>query len=148
LTLRSDHIAGAVVAAFGILVLALSGDLPIGTLAFPGAGMMPKLCAALLIVFGLIVVLRGSDSARIASLSWHDLPHALRVVAISAVAILLYERLGFLITMMLLLFALVCGVERRPFLRAASFSIGVVALTYLLFTMALKTPLEPGLIPF
>jgi tripartite tricarboxylate transporter TctB family protein len=148
LTLRSDHIAGAVVAAFGILVLALSGDLPVGTLAFPGAGMMPKLCATLLIVFGLTVVLRGSDSAPIASFSWQDSPHALRVVAIAAAAILAYQRLGFLITMTLLLFALVWGVERRPFLRAASFSIGVVALTYFLFTMALKTPLEPGLIPF
>jgi hypothetical protein len=148
LTLRSDHIAGAAVAAFGILVLALSGDLPVGTLAFPGAGMMPKLCAALPIFFGLIVVLHGNDSAAIASLSWQDLPHALRVVAISAAAILLYERLGFLITMALLLFALVFGIERRPLLRAASFSIGVVALTYVLFTTALKTPLPPGLIPF
>ncbi len=148
MTLRSDHIAGAALAVFGMLVLAVSGDLPAGTLAFPGAGMMPKLCAALLIVFGLIVVLRGSDSAPLASLSWQDLPHALRIVAISAAAILLYERLGFLITMTLLLFALVFGVERRAFLRAASFSIGVVALTYVLFTMALKTPLERGLIPF
>jgi hypothetical protein len=148
LTLRSDHMAGAALAVFGILVLAVSGDLPVGTLAFPGAGMMPKLCAALLIVFGLIVVLRGRDSAPLASLSWQDFPHALRIVAISAVAILLYERVGFLITMTLLLLALVFGVERRSFLRAASFSIGVVALTYALFTMALKTPLEPGLIPF
>jgi hypothetical protein len=148
LTLRSDHMAGAALAVFGILVLAVSGDLPVGTLAFPGAGMMPKLCAALLIVFGLIVVVRGRDSAPLASLSWQDLPHALRIVAIAAAAILLYERLGFLITMTLLLFALVFGVERRPILRAASFSIGVVALTYALFTMALKTPLEPGLIPF
>jgi hypothetical protein len=148
LTLRSDHMAGAALAVFGILVLAVSGDLPVGTLAFPGAGMMPKLCAALLIVFGLIVVVRGRDSAPLATLSWQDLPHALRIVAIAAAAILLYERLGFLITMTLLLFALVFGVERRPILRAASFSIGVVALTYALFTMALKTPLEPGLIPF
>jgi hypothetical protein len=33
-------------------------------------------------------------------------------------------------------------------IRSASFSIGVVALTYALFAIALKTPLEHGLIPF
>ena len=35
--LRSDHIAGGAFVAFGAVVLALSGDLPVGTLAFPGA---------------------------------------------------------------------------------------------------------------
>jgi putative tricarboxylic transport membrane protein len=148
LTLRSDHIAGAALAAFGILVLAVSGDLPVGTLAFPGAGMMPKLCACLLVVFGLVVVLRANESVPVASLSWQDLPHALRVLAVSAAAVLVYQMLGFLITMTLMLFALVYGVERRPLLRAASFSIGVVALTYALFAIALKTPLEHGLIPY
>src|SRR5438270_3877142 len=90
LTLRSDHIAGAALAAFGFLVLAMSGDLPLGTLAFPGAGMMPKLIAVLLIVFALVVVLRGKESVPLASLSWDDLPHALRVLAVSAAAIFLY----------------------------------------------------------
>jgi hypothetical protein len=148
LTVRSDHIAGAALAAFGVLVLAISGDLPLGTLEFPGAGMMPKMCAGLIIVFGVVVVLRAHESPPLASLSWQDLPHALRVLAVSAAAILIYQTLGFLITMMLLLFALVYGVERRPILRAACFSIGVAALAYVLFTVALKTPLEPGLMPF
>jgi hypothetical protein len=148
LTLRSDHIAGAALAAFGFLVLAMSGDLPLGTLAFPGAGMMPKLVAVLLIVFALLVVVRGKESAPLASLSWDDLPHALRVMAVSAAAIFVYQIAGFLITMTLLLFALVFAVEHRPLLRAASFSIGVVVLTYVLFTMVLKTPVEPGLLGF
>jgi hypothetical protein len=72
----------------------------------------------------------------------------LRVLAVSAAAVLVYQTLGFLITMTLMLFALVYGVERRPLLRSASFSIGVVALTYALFAIALKTPLEHGLVPF
>ena len=47
--LRRDHIAGGVFIAAGLLVFALSGDLPFGTLASPGAGMMPKLVLGLLI---------------------------------------------------------------------------------------------------
>jgi hypothetical protein len=148
LVLRSDHIAGGAFVAFGALVLALSGDLPVGTLSFPGAGMMPKLMAVLLIVFGVLLVIRAGESPPLASLSWSDLPHAARVVLITAVAIALYQTLGFLITMALMLFALTFAAERRHPLAAAAFSIGVVALTYLLFTVALKSPLERGLLGF
>ena len=148
MTLRTDHIVGGAFVAFSLVVVALSGDLPVGSLAFPGAGMMPKLAAALLIVFGLLLVLRGRESAPLSTVSWHDLPHALRVLVITAVAIALYQTLGFLITMVLLLFTLTFAAERRPPLHAAAFSIGVVALTYLLFGVALKTPLERGLFGF
>ena len=148
MTLRSDHIAGGVFVAFGLLVFALSDDLPVGTLSFPGAGMMPKLVAGLVILFGLLLILRANESAPFATISWRDLPHAARVVAITAAAIALYQTLGFLVTMALLLFALTFGAERRHPLAATAFSIGVVALTYLLFAVALKTPLEPGILGF
>jgi hypothetical protein len=147
-TVRSDHIAGGVFVAFGLLVFALSGDLPVGTLSFPGAGMMPKLVAGLVILFGLLLILRANESAPLATVSWRDLPHAARVAAITATAIALYQTLGFLVTMALLLFALTFGTERRHPLAAAAFSIGVVGLTYLLFVVALKTPLEPGIFGF
>lgn len=146
--IRTDHVAGSAFVALGIGVLALSGDLPVGTLSFPGAGMMPKLVAGLMIVFGLLLVGRAGESATLASLAWGDLPHAARVVAITAVAIALYQPLGFVITMALLLFTLTFGAERRPVLAAAAFSAGVVALTYLLFAVVLKTPLEPGVLGF
>ena len=148
MTLRTDHIAGGVLAAFGLLVLALSGDLPVGSLSFPGAGMMPKLLASLLIAFGLMLVLRAGDSAPLADISWQDLPHALRVTAVTALAVSLYQTAGFLRTMTLLLFVLIFGVERRGLVPAAAFSLGVVALTYLLFAVALKTPLEQGVFGF
>jgi hypothetical protein len=110
--------------------------------------MMPKLVAGLLILFGLLLILRANESAPVATVSWSDLPHAARVVAITAAAIALYQTLGFVVTMALLLFALTFGTERRHPLAAAAFSIGVVALTYLLFAVALKTPLEPGIFGF
>ena len=148
MVLRCDHIAGGAFAAFGALVLAGSGDLPVGTLSFPGAGMMPKLMAVLLIAFGLLLVVRARESAPLASLSWSDLPHAVRVVLITAFAIAVYQTLGFLIAMALMLWALTFGDAPRHALAAAGFSIGVVALTYFLFAVALKTPLERGLLGF
>src|SRR5262245_65299213 len=84
-TLRTDHVAGGAFVAFGLVVLAMSGDLPFGTLSFPGAGMMPKLLAGLLIVFGLMIVLRARESPPLADVSWSDPPHPARGVPLHAV---------------------------------------------------------------
>ena len=148
MTLRTDHAAGGVFVAFGLVVLAMSGDLPFGTLSFPGAGMMPKLVAGAKIFFGLVLVLRAGESAPLARIGRGDLLHAARVTAITAAAIALYRTLGFIMTMTLLLFALVFGTERRNPLYAGIFSVGVALVTYVLFTVALKTPLDRGIFGF
>lgn len=141
---RTDHVVGGIFVVFGFLILGLSGDLPVGTLSFPGAGMMPKLLAGLLVLFGLALALHAGRSEPLANLSWQDLPHAVRVAAINSLAVAFYQSLGFALSMSLLLFALTFAVERRHLVSAAAFSIAVVALTYLLFTVALKTPVEQG----
>jgi hypothetical protein len=146
--LRRDHIAGAAFVIGGALVLALSGDLPVGSMAMPGAGMLPKLVLGLMLAFGLVLIARAGESPAIATVSWTDLPHAVRVVALTAVAVALYTVLGFIITMSLLLFALLFAVERRPFVPAAVFSLGVTVVAYLLFATLLKSPLPRGLIGF
>jgi hypothetical protein len=147
-TLRSDHIAGGVFIAFGILVFALSGDLPFGSLSAPGAGMMPKLLIVLMIVFGIVLVIGGATSQPLAELDWGDRNHALMLVAITAVAVALYQWLGFILTMTLLVFALLVVVERRDVLRAAAYSIGLTAIAWWVFGKALKAPLEQGILGF
>jgi len=146
--LRRDHIAGClfVLAALGVLVL--SGDLPVGSMAMPGAGMMPKLVLGLMIVFGLVLMLRARESPPMATLLWADLPHAIQVVVLAAVAVALYTVLGFIITMSLLLFSLLVVVERRSLVPAAAFSIGVTVFAYFLFATVLKSPLPHGLLRF
>ena len=148
MTIRSDHVAGAFFIAFGILVFALSGDLPVGSMAMPGAGMMPKLVLGLMIAFGFVLMARAGESPPIATVRWTDLPHAIRLVAVAAAAIALYAMLGFLITMILMLFTLLFAVERKGIVRAAAFSVGVTVFAYVLFTVALKTPLDRGIFGF
>jgi len=145
---RRDHVAGGTFVLAGLLVLAISGDLPFGTLASPGAGMLPKLVVALLMAFGLVLVVRAGGSPPLAEVVWDDFPHALRVLVAAAAAIALFTTLGFAVTMSALLFALTFLVERRPFLPAAAFSIGVTLFTYALFSLLLKTPLPRGLLGF
>jgi hypothetical protein len=50
--------------------------------------------------------------------------------------------------MTLLMFVLLVAAERQNVFRAALFSVGVTLLTYFLFTVALKTPLEQGILKF
>lgn len=148
ITLRSDHAAGIFFIALGILVFAVSGDLPFGTLSSPGAGMMPKLMAGLMILFAAVTIAAGGDSRGLGEIDWSDRWHALQVVLITAAAIFAYQRLGFLVTMSLLVFTLLVVIERRNVLIAAAYSVALTLFAYWLFGKALKAPLERGLIWF
>jgi Tripartite tricarboxylate transporter TctB family len=145
---RRDHVGGVAFILIGALVLSLSGDLPFGTLASPGAGMMPKLAIAVMLAFGGILLVRAHTSPPLAAIAWNDLPHAFRLIALTAVSVAVYTWLGFVVTMSLLLFGLTFVVERKPILFAALFSVGVTGLAYALFRMALKSPLPQGLLWF
>jgi len=141
--IRRDHVAGGVFIAAGALVFAMSGDLPFGTLASPGAGMMPKLVLGLLIAFGAILVARAGESPPLATINWGDFRHAATVVAVTAVAITLYTRVGFVLSVTLLLFVLLYFIERRSLWRTLAVSLGVTIASYLLFNTLLKSPLPP-----
>ena len=141
--LRRDHVAGGVFIAAGALVFAMSGDLPFGTLASPGAGMLPKLVLGLMMAFGAIIVARAGESPPLAEIDWSDFHHAATVVAVSAAAIVLYTKIGFVLSVTLLLFVLLFFIERRSLWRALAVSIGVTVGSYLLFSTLLKSPLPP-----
>jgi putative tricarboxylic transport membrane protein len=146
--LRRDHVAGGAFVAAGALILAVSHDLPFGTLASPGAGMLPVLVIALMILFGAVLVLQAGASPPIAEIAWTDLPHAAKVTAVAAGATALYTTLGFILTMMLMLFVMVYMVERRSLVASLALSIPIPIIIYVAFDYALKTPLERGLLWF
>jgi len=144
MTLRADHAAGAAFVVFGLLIYALSGDLPMGGLSMPGSGFMPKLVAALLVVFGAILMLRGKESEPLAQLDWSDVKHAILVIVIAGAGVAVYTSLGFILAMVLMLFALLIIVERRAPLRAALYSVATTLMAYVVFAKALKAPLPIG----
>jgi hypothetical protein len=142
MNLRADHVAGAAFVVFGAAIIALSGDLPVGRLSMPGSGFLPMIVAVLTIIFGLALILRATaESGLFSALDWADGKHALMVTGITAAAAALYEHLGFIITMLLMLGALLILVERRNPIRAGIYCVVVVMLTYVSFVYGLKTPL-------
>jgi hypothetical protein len=146
--IRSDHVAGAAFIVLGVGVFAVSGDLPFGRLSAPGAGMMPKLLAGLMMLFAALVIIGAAQSREFAAIDWSDRGHAALVVLITAAAAAAYQPLGFLITMALLVFALLVVIERRNALIAAGYSIALTLFAYWLFGKALKAPLERGILWF
>jgi hypothetical protein len=147
MTLRTDHVVGTAAIILGLVVLALSGDLPLGSLSFPGAGMWPKLICVLMIGLGALLCLRAAESGPVAEVGWSDLRHAAIVAVVTAVAIAFYSTLGFIIIATLLLAGLVM-LERRHPIVALIYGASVSVAVYALFTILLKSPLERGLIGF
>ena len=139
--LRADHVAGAAFDIFGAAIIALSRDLPVGQLSMPGSGFLPMIVACLTILFGLVLILRAKESAPFSEIAWEDGKHAVMVTAITAVAAVFYEHLGFNITMLLMMAALLILVERRNPIRAGVYCVVIVMLTYVSFVYGLKTPL-------
>ena len=141
---RADHVAGGAFVVFGLAIFALSGDLPFGALSMPGSGFMPKLVAGLLVVLGLALVARASESGPLSAIDWSDGKHASLVFLITALGVASYEHLGFILTMGLMLFGFLVVVERRNFAPAALYSIATTLIAYATFAIALKAPLPIG----
>jgi len=146
--IRADHVAGAALVAFGLGVFALSGDLPMGGLSMPGSGFLPTLVAGLLVLFGIVLCLRAAESAPLADVDWSDLRHAALVILITALAIVAYTRLGFILTMGVMLFAFLVIGERRNLMRAAAYSVAATLIAYGVFAKGLNAPLPIGPLGF
>jgi hypothetical protein len=146
--LRADHVAGTFFVGAGLLVIALSGNLPFGQLSMPGAGFLPEIVAVLIILFGASLFLRANESPAFSEIAWDDGRHALQVLVIIGIAVTFYLFLGFIITMILMMTALMVMIERKSILRAAAYSTCVAIVTYIAFVHVLQSPLPPGVLGY
>jgi hypothetical protein len=148
IVLRADHIAGAFFVAAGLAVIALSGDLPTGQLSMPGAGFLPGIVAVLIIVLGASLFLRAHESPAFASIAWDDGPHAGKVILITAAAVALYVKLGFIVTMVLMMATLMIVIERKDIARVLAYSLAIAGGTYVVFVYVLRSPLPTGILGY
>jgi len=111
--MTTDRLAGATLVLFGILTIWQSRAFPLGSLHRPGPAYMPVVLALLLIVFGVAVFVMGSRASRLAEVGWHEWRHAVAIFAACAFAAWGLERLGYRITMAVVLAFLVLLLERR-----------------------------------
>ena len=142
--LRRDHVVGGALLTIAALVYLLSGDLPAGTLGSPGPGMLPYLSLGLIASFALMLLISAGSSPPFAETQWSDLPHAASLTAAAVLAIALYEKLGFLITMAALISGVLALIERVEIWRAAIYALGITIGTKVLLATLLKSPLPQG----
>jgi putative tricarboxylic transport membrane protein len=147
---KVDIAAGAIFIVCGVLVLTQSLPLNFYAEGVPGPGFFPTLLAIALGVTGgllLFTRLRRPEAA----LGDFALPtrtqagRSLGMWIAILVAVLAVDVVGFLVAMVLLVAALMLGIERRRSLAAIATIVLTPLLAYLLFAQLLQVPLPAGL---
>lgn len=142
--MTSDRLAGAVLAAFAIFVLWESRNVPFGTIMEPGPGVVPVLLALTLLVCSLAVVVGGAAARPVAVLGWSEWRHAVAILGACVFMALALERLGYRLTIFIVLLALLTLAERKGWVVAAVFAVGFSLSSYYLFNTLLRVPMPQG----
>jgi hypothetical protein len=137
-------VAGAVLAGFAVYVIWQSRTIPFGTIAEPGPGMVPVLLALALLVCSVAVIVAGSATLPVAALGWAEWRHAVAILGACAFMALALERLGYRLTILITLLALLTLVERKSWLTGALFAGGFSVGSHYLFNTLLKVPMPRG----
>src|SRR5262245_61166095 len=122
--LRSDQFSGLMLLALALYVGWENRVYPVGTLQEPGPGYLPMLLAVGLGAMGLLIAVWGGRSAPLASMNWTEATRAIIILAACAAATFALERIGYRLTMVVLLVFFLGVLERRRPLPVALVSIG------------------------
>ncbi len=146
--MTTDRVSGSVLVVFALLVIWESRHLPLGTFRQPGPAFVPILLAVLLVVFGVFVVLTGGRSLLLSSITWTEWRHALAILGASLFSVFAIERLGYRLTVLLVLSFLVKVVEKRGWVLSLAFAFTLSFGSFFLFYTLLRVPLPEGPLGF
>ena len=146
--MTTDRLSGSVLVVFALLVIWESRHLPLGTFRQPGPAFVPILLAVLLVIFGVFVVLTGGRSPLLSSISWTEWRHALAILGASLFSVFAIERLGYRLTVLLVLGFLVKVVEKRGWVLSLAFAFTLSFGSFFLFYTLLRVPLPEGPLGF
>src|SRR5215813_7937038 len=142
--MTTDRAAGATLVLIGLITVWQSRAMPLGSLHRPGPAYMPVLLAALLIAFGVAVFAMGSRAPSLTAVGWHEWRHAVAIFAACAFSAWGLERLGYRITMAVVLAFLLLVLERRGLVLGIVVTIVMAWGSFYLFDTLLKVPLPRG----
>jgi predicted small integral membrane protein len=146
--MTTDRLSGSVLAVFALVVIWESRVLPLGTLRRPGPALVPICLALLLLLFAVFVVLTGGRAPLWSSVRWTESRHAVAILASSIFSVFAIERLGYRLTVLLVLGFLVKVVEKRGWLLSLTFAFGLSFGSFFLFYTILRVPLPEGPLGF
>jgi hypothetical protein len=142
--LTTDRVSGAALVLFSLLVIWESLHLPFGTFRQPGPAYIPVILAALLFVVGLSLIFISSRAPLLSSIRWTEWRHALAILAASIFSVFALERLGYRLTVLLILAFLVKVVEKRGWMVSFLFAFTLAFGSFFLFYTVLRVPVPQG----
>lgn len=144
--MTKEQVAGLIFLVVGLYGLYVSSGLPWGQWNQPGPGVFPLVISSLLCLAGILWLLQRGRTSGAEQRTWHfsKLSTPLKIICVTAVFILVLERLGYLLTSFLYLFVLFFGVSRYRFSKAISLALLFGAVSWVFFEKLLATPLPKG----
>jgi hypothetical protein len=142
--MTTDRISASVLALFALFVIWQSRQLPLGTFRQPGPAFVPILLASLLLIFAVSLILTADRAPSLWSLHWSEWRHAIAILLACVFAVFAIERLGYRVTMLLMLSFLVRFVEMRGWMLSLTFAFSLAFGSFFLFYTLLRVPLPLG----
>ena len=142
--MTTDRASAIALIIFALLVIWESRQLPLGTLRQPGPAFIPILLALLLLMFAVFLVLTSSRAPSLSSITWTEWRHALAILAASLFSVFAIERLGYRLTVLLVLGFLVKLLEQRSWIVSLSIAFTLSFGSFFLFYTVLRVPLPQG----
>jgi len=139
-----DRVSGIFFVLLGLFVVWERRVLPLGTPGNPGPGYFPLLLAILLIVLGSLMWMLGSRAASMSSVRWSEAKTAVAILACAIFATLGLEKIGYRITMTLILVFLFGVIERLKIWQVFVLTLSLALGTFWLFDSFLRVPLPRG----
>jgi len=139
-----DRVAGVALVLIGLVTIWESRVFPLGSLHRPGPAYMPVVLAALLILFGAAVFAMDARVRRLAEVGWPEWRHALAIFGACAFAAWGLERLGYRLTMAVVVIFLLMVVERKGWALGLTLTVAMAWGSFFVFDTLLRVPLPRG----
>jgi Tripartite tricarboxylate transporter TctB family len=146
--LTSDRLSGGALVLFALFVIFESRSLPLGTFRQPGPAFIPILFALLLLLFSAAVMLTSGRAGLHSQIRRDEWRHVLAILAVSVFPVFALERLGYRLTVALMLVFLLQIVERRGWIVSLAFALILASGSFFLFHNILRVPLPEGPLGF
>lgn len=144
---RSETVFTAILTGFGMVIIAMSVQLGLGSMREPGPGFFPFFIGVLILVFGIPAVKKaGQDGGHEAALDAAGKRRFLAMFAAFCAWLIFMPWLGFVLVTFLasLAFARIMGLS--GWLRPLALSLGIAAFIYLLFEVWFYVDLPRGIL--
>ena len=152
--MNTDRVSSLFWLAVALLAVYGSVHLGVGTLREPGSGFLAFLAGGFIGLMAILVFIqtffRGKEFQQQIVVLWKGVAwHRPLVIALLMVGyILVLERIGFLLSSLLIILIMLRGLERLSWIKAISVSFAASAVSYLLFGVLLSATLPKGIFGF